>query len=221
MKLALALKAYPHQTVEQLLRRGIIKSDAGDSDGEDAGGDGDEDNMEKGDVGLPGSRGVDAPRGGQVIQHTSTGKPVYAGDGESVSSMGYDFSPHEHNEAADAHDREHHRHQAVLSGLLQGMAKKGQDYSDRPSSVDHHGKRARLHHFYSSAHRVMGQQSGQVSGPEMQSVGMAKAEHELADDCGACLVMRKAAELAALDRPVILRRSAKPRPFNFGTRASL
>ena len=80
--------------------------------------------------------GGEGSRGGKVIGHTSSGKPIYSDHGHQAHAS---FSFDDHREAAMAHDTEAMKHTKIINGMLPG--KKGV----AKIAQEHHKIQAQLH----------------------------------------------------------------------------
>ena len=75
-------------------------------------------------------------RGGKIIGHTSSGKPIYD-QATHPAHAGFGYA--EHTEAAQAHDREEMHHKKVLNGMMKGVKKESK------KMVDYHHNQASFH----------------------------------------------------------------------------
>jgi hypothetical protein len=126
--------------------------------------------------------GGEGSRGGHVIGHTRKGKPVYAGGGQSLGHLGYaeHFTPEEHADASEHHEREALRHVSNIVG----------------AGREERSKRAAHHAFYAAVHKVLSRGDRQMSVPEMDMVKAATPVHVLEGDCPPCFIMMKATQIS-------------------------
>lgn len=85
-------------------------------------------------------KGGEGSRGGKVIRHTKSGKPIYS---EKHANDYKDFSKQDHKDAEEAHEKKN----------LEHYNKSKTVHDNDAEEADHDESRSEHHHFMSMGHR--------------------------------------------------------------------